>query len=325
MTSRSSPRVLIVGCGRIAGGFNETDETKTLTHIVAYRRLGADVVACCDRHSERAAAFARRWSIPYHTTDLDDALRRAEPEIVSVCTPPDARRQIVDRLAIAETVRAVLLEKPIADGLDAAIAVQRAAHAAGLTLIVNYFRAFDPFYRNVSELCREERLGAVREMMVRYYGSARDNASHMLERVLDVVGTDARATRLSGASDAPTFLIEARMLRAGSDAQDVRALFVPTETRGYAPMELDILFDRGRLRIVDSEGRVEATAAVPDPDFEGFSLLAPIELPGLGRPDREGLAHAIAAVLRAAHDGDGNAGCVDRAVAVTRLLDEVTA
>ena len=312
-------RVLIVGCGRIAGGFNEADDRKALTHAVAYRRLGANLVACCDRHPDKAAAFARRWSIPYHSADLDDALRRTEPNVVSVCTPPGARRQILERVVAAGTVRAVLLEKPIADGLDDAAAIRRLIREAGLPVIVNYFRAFDPFSQVVTRFCRDAVFGPVCEAVVRYYGRAEDNASHMLERVLDVLGADVRGIRLSGRDDAPTFAVEA------AAAPRARALFIPTEKCDYAPLELDLLFSRGRLRIVDSEGRAEAFTAVPDPDFAGFSMLAPARLPGLDRPDREGLLHSVAAVLRGLRDGHLDGALLDRAVAITRLLDEVTA
>jgi len=53
---------LIVGCGRIAGGFNDADESAVLTHALAYRRLGVTLAGCCDRDPARAARLGRLGS-----------------------------------------------------------------------------------------------------------------------------------------------------------------------------------------------------------------------------------------------------------------------
>ena len=110
-----APRVVIVGCGRIAGGFNEDDETQVLTHVVAYRRAGADVVGCVDADVGVARAFARRWGIARASADLDQMLRDTGPEVASLCTPPEVRVDPLRVLLEAPSVRAVRM--PIADAL----------------------------------------------------------------------------------------------------------------------------------------------------------------------------------------------------------------
>ena len=104
-----APRVLIVGCGRIAGGFNEGDETAVLTHVVAYRRLNAEIVGCVDVDGETASRFARRWSIPRAGIDLAAMVHETQPEVVSLCTPPDARLGPLRLVLAAPSVRSVLV------------------------------------------------------------------------------------------------------------------------------------------------------------------------------------------------------------------------
>ena len=81
----------IVGCGRIAGGFNDADESRVLTHAVALRRLGVPIAGCCDVEPDRAARFAARWQVAYHGGNLPDLLAAARPDLVAVCTPAPVR------------------------------------------------------------------------------------------------------------------------------------------------------------------------------------------------------------------------------------------
>src|ERR1051325_6427630 len=86
-TSRKSAsgaryRAAIVGCGDIAGGYDErsTDSSGVFTHAGAYRRLAdhALLAACAEPDSARRAAFQRAWSVPEAFDGLD-ALLAAGP------------------------------------------------------------------------------------------------------------------------------------------------------------------------------------------------------------------------------------------------------
>ena len=104
---------VIVGCGRIAGGFNEHSEALVLTHALAYRRLGIPIAGCCDRDPERARAFAQRWGIARHGLSVQDVIgglarrrQRLHPAVRAARDPSRAHYR-------QPSVRAVLLEKPL--------------------------------------------------------------------------------------------------------------------------------------------------------------------------------------------------------------------
>lgn len=86
MTQLAPVRVAIVGSGGIAGA-----------HISALRAQSDDVivVAVTDIDRDRAAAFGARWGIPAAYDDLRQMLREAQPDLVSVCTPPGAHGEAV--------------------------------------------------------------------------------------------------------------------------------------------------------------------------------------------------------------------------------------
>jgi hypothetical protein len=314
--SRAAVRVLIVGCGRIAGGFNEASQAEILTHVLAYRDASAEVVGCCDIDASIAKAFASRWQVLHHGADLDALLATVQPDVVSVSTPPDAQEAVINSAIAASCVQALLVEKPFGrDGASAARIVTRLRHW-NRPVTVNFFRAFDPCYRHVSTEAKSGRLGVLRHVVARYYGAARTNASHLVERILDIVDGRLHSPQVlsGGDTESPMFLIP---FNGGGEAA-----FLPSSGLPYAPFELDLLFERARIRIIDSEGRLERFEVVPDPHYPGYTTLAastpgiPPSIASFAAPFR-----AIVGVVRGERAADFS--IVERGAAVTSILDQV--
>jgi len=308
-------KALIIGCGRIAGGFNEDRDDAVLTHVVAYRQLGVQVVGCCDRDAERAARFARRWQIAHHDSDLQKILSVTQPEIVSVCTPPDARLEIMKTVLAAPSVRSVLVEKPLAATGAEAREIQALAGQAKRPVLVNFSRALDPFYQKLAAEFQRGDFGRFCNGTARYYGGAAVNAVHWLERALALFGAPVATRRLSGGDDQPAFEL---------DFREGRMIFLPTDGCQYSPFELDLLFEKNRVRVIDSERRVEYFTAQPDPNFSGYFNLAPSpSRPGTA-PSHETLLLAVKAALDAASgDAPGWRDLLQRSVTAMEIIEQV--
>jgi hypothetical protein len=305
-----------VGCGRIAGGFNEGDETAVLTHVVAYRRLNAQIVGCVDVDGEAASRFARRWSIPQAGHDLAALVHETQPEVVSLCTPPDSRLGPLRVVLAAPSVRSVLVEKPLALTVEEAQQISALAAASGRAVLMNYFRAFDPFYVEVERACRAGEFGQFCMGTALYYGDAVTNASHVLERLLAMFGPPS-ARRLGGDARQPTFELTWK---------GTKVVVLPAIGCRYSPIEMDLLFESGRLRIVDSEGRAERFEARPDPRYPGFLNLVPVPLSSPSALSPESMLGAVRAALAAAEEARpaGEPGShLTRAVDVVRVLHEI--
>jgi hypothetical protein len=309
-------RVVIVGCGRIAGGYNDADESAVLTHAVAYRRLETALVACCDRDRARADRFAARWGVADSDTDLAALMARTRPEVVSLCTPADARAEPLRIILAAPSVRAVLLEKPLATGDAAAQEVLRLCREAERPVLVNFPRAFDPFYQGLER--QVAAWGPLRQGVARYYGSAVTNASHWLERALACFGSPQAVRRLGGSAVEPVFAL---------DYPTGPLLFLPSPGCRYAPFELELLFAGHRLRVIDSERRAELHAATPDPAFPDCFNLTPAAH-DLGVPSHEALFFSVGATLALARGGAAAVAwqpLLERAALAARILEEVGA
>ncbi|UFN47687.1 Gfo/Idh/MocA family oxidoreductase [Roseomonas sp. OT10] len=106
--------------------------------------------------TEAGAELAARLGVP-HFREAEAMLDTVRPDGAVIATPnalhvPGARA-CIDRGV------AMLIEKPIADDLDAAAAVAEAAERADVPLLVGHFRRHNPVMGAARRLIREGRLG----------------------------------------------------------------------------------------------------------------------------------------------------------------------
>ena len=124
----------------------------------AAARAGLPVVTCFARDAGRRAAFADRHGCT-PAPSLEAALEHPDVAGAVVVTPNHAHEAVV--LAAAERGRHVLVEKPIADTVEAAERMGEACRRAGVTLMVGHaFRRLGAS-RRVAELVRDGALGQV--------------------------------------------------------------------------------------------------------------------------------------------------------------------
>jgi predicted dehydrogenase len=107
-------RIAIVGAGNIAGV-----HAKALASIASRTAASgnppATVVAAADVDDGRLTAFCGQFGIPGAYHDLGELLRAAQPDLVQICTPPNAHHG--PALACLRAGASVLVEKPPAISL----------------------------------------------------------------------------------------------------------------------------------------------------------------------------------------------------------------
>ncbi len=82
------------------------------------------------RKADRAAAFAARWDIAHHVTDLSEAIEHPASDVVVVALPNHLHEEAVTLAARAG--KAVLCTKPLGRTADEAWRMQQAVEKAGV-------------------------------------------------------------------------------------------------------------------------------------------------------------------------------------------------
>jgi predicted dehydrogenase len=128
-------------------------------HVAAVKKLAPDVelVGIVDLDRERARANAEKWG----TTAYDslDAIVAAGANVIHVLTPPSAHGKVATA-ALNKNCH-VLIEKPITEDADEALAIGKLAKAKNLVATVNHSLLYDPQIKRALDLVRSGALGKV--------------------------------------------------------------------------------------------------------------------------------------------------------------------
>ena len=99
--------------------------------MTLHGRRGLDrVEVVYSRSEERAAAFARRWAVPHHTTNLKEAVEHPDTDVVVVGLPNDLHEEAIALAAAAG--KAVLCTKPLARSAEEARRILDTVERAGV-------------------------------------------------------------------------------------------------------------------------------------------------------------------------------------------------
>lgn len=128
-------------------------------HLTRYACLPdkAEIVAVSDVVGIIAEGIAKKYGARAWYTDYNKLLQRSDVDAVSVCVPNDLHAEVA--IAVAESGKHILLEKPMACSLEEADDIMKATNKAGVKLMLGYNHIFNPMIQHVKELIKNGRLG----------------------------------------------------------------------------------------------------------------------------------------------------------------------
>jgi glucose-fructose oxidoreductase len=150
-------RVGIVGLvhGHVQGFFEHSLHTP-----------GIEIVGIAEPDAQLASRYATLYGFDRALLfpNLEEMLDRAHPQVVLVYTNTYDHRRVVD--VCAKRGVHVMMEKPLAVSLGDALAIEKAANAAKIQVLVNYETTWYASNRAAYDLVHENALGEVRKVVI---------------------------------------------------------------------------------------------------------------------------------------------------------------
>lgn len=269
-------RAALVGCGAIACGNDEQWLRDLrlglpLTHAGAYRsNPDITLVSGADVNRARAERFGADWGAAAYT-DYKEMLRREHPDILSVCTPPSLHAEMVFE-ACRHGVRVIFCEKPLAMNTDQALVAMRACEESHTVLAVNHFRRWNPTLEAWRERLVSGKLGVVRRVNAYYTRDIVENGTHAIDLIHWLIGPirSVRAIRW-WTTDNRHLMVDA-LCTAGTE---IPCYLLACRQDDFNILELDILTDRGRVKLTQNARRIESHVVIPDPHYRQYLILSP--------------------------------------------------
>jgi len=120
--------------------------------------------------------------------DAGELISATRPEIVVVATQPDGRADLIGPIAASESVRAIVVEKPLALSMSEAEEIVDAADRAGVQLTVGHQLRSTPHFVALQESIEKGGLGTIEFIRGLAYGHLLDQGTHLVDAMRALSG-----------------------------------------------------------------------------------------------------------------------------------------
>ena len=318
----SPVRVLFIGCGNIAGGFDaqRAPGELPLTHAGAFQRHGGfELAACVDPDEGKRLAFMARWNVPHGFACPDDhALKALRFDLVSICSPTAFHAAHLEA-ALALRPRVVFCEKPVTPSVAETSRWVARCEEAGIALAVNHTRRWAPDVRRLQGELVAGHWGALRSVTGWYNKGILNNGGHLVDLARWLAGdlnfkAAGRPVHDHWADD-PT--VPALLEADGG----VPVQLCTGHAADYALFELQLVTARAVIVMENGGMSWRVRNSIESPHFKGYRSLAPASpLPGeYEHAMSEAASNLHAAVTR----GDALASTGASALAAQRICEQI--
>jgi predicted dehydrogenase len=268
-------RTAIIGCGNIAGGYDESSSGDGIfSHAGAYRSIeDIQIEAAFDIDKKKSKVFSAFWGIEKSCNNLQELLD-GQYDIVSVCTSDDTHEEIIEKILNAGCARCIWAEKPLTTNIDGARKVIEKAKEKGVGLWLSNQRRWEPGHISAKEKIHNGVIGELIHVTAYYV----KGITHIGCTVIDTIrflcgelmwvevfppfnvgsyGNDSSLRSLLGFKNGATATI------VGCDVKE----YV------YSLFELDIIGTHGRIKIEENGDSINIFEAKEYDHYPGFKEL----------------------------------------------------
>lgn len=259
--------VLIIGAGNI-GAFYDTPKSKNiLTHAHAFSvHKGFNLIGFVDTDLKKAKQAANLWGAKYFS-NIDEVFKSYDVDVVCNTTPDEIHYEILKKI-LNKKVSLIFTEKPLTKNPKEAQEIVKISKAKRIPVMVNYRRRFVP---EIIKLEREIKLGVYGNFLTGtgYYGKGiLHNGSHLIDMLRFLVDEIAISKAVNKIVD---YKKEDPSLSAILKFKNKKNFFLECiDSKVYTIFEIDLLFSKARLRIINSGDEIEKQVIVSDKKFKDY-------------------------------------------------------
>jgi len=263
-------QVAIIGAGRIGALLDHPKSPHILSHAHGYKASeDFDIVGFVDRDLKRAEDASTCWGGRAFDS-IERLFEKQDVDVVSVCVPDELHYETL--LALAKSpIKFIFLEKPAVRTAVEADAVGALYAGLPIRVLVNYTRRFVPEIRRTREAIKSGDYGTFLAGTAYYGKGLLHNGSHMVDLLRFLLGEVGELQKISETLDCydddPS--VSALLhLRGGGNCH-----LKHIDCRNFDIFELDLVFERKRIRICELGMVVEEYSVVDDGVFKGYRTL----------------------------------------------------
>ncbi|MBU1656484.1 MAG: Gfo/Idh/MocA family oxidoreductase [Gammaproteobacteria bacterium] len=314
--------VLIVGCGNIAGVFDQgrSSRDSPYTHAGAYIRDGRfNLAACVEPDDKHRSKFMAAWGIPAGFRSIEEALGSGvQFDVISICSPTDCHAHDLE-MALRLKPKMIFCEKPVTASVAETKRLVTECGKLDIPLGVNYTRRWDSDISKLQANMQAGRWGRLRSVVGYYNKGILNNGSHMLDLLNLLVGPMDIVKVGKPIHDyfpndptVPVWL---------EGPQGVPVHLVCGHAEDYAIFELQFVFSQGVLTMEEGGMFWRERRALDSEIFKGYRMLEE----GVRRVGEypRAMLQAVDNIYRAINQGDPLASTGESALAAQHVCEQI--
>ncbi|MDR0869552.1 MAG: Gfo/Idh/MocA family oxidoreductase [Planctomycetaceae bacterium] len=269
-SQRSPYNVLIIGGGQIGALYDTPDSPSFRSHahcFTEHPRFAKPGIV--EPNAEQRRKVADRWNCTTFET-LDAALTQTVDAAV-VAVPDFLHYSVLKELA-QHQLKLVIAEKPMTKTVKESEEILSLYRSRNIPLCVNYTRRFAPGFAALKERIQLGEFGQLLQGTGWYGKGVVHNGSHLVDLLLFLFGNASAESVFHRVND---FYEDdpavSALLRIGSN----NAPFVlqGIDCRCFTIFEIELFFQKGRLRMTNHGETVEEYGIEPGKEFAGYQFL----------------------------------------------------
>lgn len=303
----------MVGAGQIGARYDRPGPTPPLTYAHAILADPAfELVGFVDPNQEQGSLAVTRWGGKWFP-NLASAWEHSNIDVVCVAVPDERHWQVLSDLA-ALPFKILLAEKPFTTNPGQAREVLQLFQRRATPVLINYSRRHVPAFNRLAQAVRAGEFGDLLQGAAFYGKGSLHNGSHLVNLLIFLFGEVSFRQRFGTIDDyRPSDPTASVLLSAGPSQSPITLHAI--DSRSVSIFELDLFFEKQRIRMTSSGNLLEYYDLNENPDFPGYRNYA------LVRSEETGLLKALSRFLKLAESvlGGSPAPVADPLDAVTTL------
>lgn len=263
-------KVLIIGAGKIGAFFDSPQDEHVLTHAHAFSGSKDFCIAgFVDTDLARAQQAAGIWGGLFFS-DVQAAFKNIGAVDVVVVATPDATHESLFQEICRHSPKLVFMEKPLGKTLDEIRRMNAICLKSQVAVLVNYSRRFVKEFQALHERIKQGVYGAY-VTGTGYYGKGvLHNGSHMTDLVRLLIGEIKDAECLASIRD---FYKDDPSISARLNLGESKSFYLQAvDARVATVFELDLFFEKVRIKVLDSGFKIEEFRIAEDPVYKGYKV-----------------------------------------------------
>ena len=315
-------RVLLVGCGNIAGVFDQgrAPSDVSYTHAGAYTRdYRFMLAACVEPDDKRRREFMDTWGIPAGFCSIEEALGFGQQfDVISICSPTHCHAHDLE-IALRLKPKLIFCEKPVTASVSETRRLALKCSKANIPLAVNHTRRWAPDISQLQVEMQAGQWGQLRSVVGYYNKGILNNGSHMLDLLLLLVGpmdiVKVGKPIYDFVPNDPTIPVWLE------GPQGVPVYLVCGHAEDYAIFELQLVFSCGVLTMEEGGMFWRERRALDSDTFKDYRMLGE----GTRRAGEypRAMVRAVNNIYRAINQGDLLASTGESALAAQRICERI--